>query len=324
MEVDIDVDDREVDRQMVDGKTILITGAGYLATLLTQEFLAYYKPKKIILVSRNEDKQQFAKAAIPDPRGVCRFMIGDVRDAARMYMVMNGVDIVIHTAAMKRVDDIEYNPVECVKTNVDGTWNVAWAAIERGVQKAIFISTDKAVQPINLYGATKLTGEKMWIHANFLKPIFSVVRYGNVMGSTGSVLPLFRKIAENKLEFPVTDEAMTRFWVEPKQAAALVDDALLGEPGHTYVAKSPTFRIADLCKALYGRAKLKIIGLRPGEKIHETIIHSAERVTDGKGYWLIHPDIRFKEEAQHGELLSRPITSKEDNITQGEIRRILK
>ena len=182
---------------MIDGKTILITGCGSLATALTRHFLAHHAPKKVILYSRDEYLQHVTSGILSDPGALLRFFIGDVRDRFRLDLAMRGVDIVIHTAALKRVDTVEYNPLEAIKTNIHGTENVMLACVQNNVQKAVFISTDKAVMPVNLYGATKMVGEQLWLHANVYKEIFSAVRYGNVMGSRGSVLPAFQETMRN-------------------------------------------------------------------------------------------------------------------------------
>lgn len=308
---------------MVDGKTILITGCGSLAKALTGELLLNHKPKKVILYSRDEFLQHEAKESMLDPRRILRFFIGDVRDRDRLSLAMKGVDIVIHAAALKRVDTIEYNPGEAVKTNVDGTQNVIRACIGAGVKRAIFTSTDKAVEPINLYGCTKAVAEKLWLHANFYKPIFTAVRYGNVIGSRGSVLPAFQKIAAVKEEFPITDVRMTRFWVDMDEAVALIIRAIGGEPGYIYVLKSPTFKITGLAKALYGRAKIKEVGLRPGEKIHETLISRHEGVIDRGSYYMVESGVHFVDERPSTQNIP-PLTSETGNMSIGEIRELLK
>ncbi len=311
---------------MVDGKTILITGCGSLAKALAQHMLLNAKPKKIILFSRNEYLQMVAATEIPDPTGRVRYFIGDIRDSTRLELALRGVDIVIHTAALKRVDTVEYNPEEAVETNVEGTRRVMRACVGSGVQQAMFISTDKAVMPINLYGCTKAVGEKLWLAANFYRPIFNVVRYGNVMGSRGSVLPLFRAIAKKKEEFPVTDVYMTRFWVTMERAVEAVMEALNIPAGNIMVPDCPTFKITDLAKALYVRAKIKEVGARPGEKIHEMLIgpYESKRTREEKDYYLIDSEVRFSEGARPKTQGILSLTSDKGNMLQAEIRELLK
>jgi FlaA1/EpsC-like NDP-sugar epimerase len=303
---------------MIDGKTILITGCGSLAKALTGHFLLHHKPKKIILYSRDEYLQSRAIAILSDPRGILRFFIGDVRDKFRLDLAMMNVDIVVHTAAMKRVEACEYNPLEAVKTNVDGTQNVITSCVQHNVQKALFISTDKAVMPVNFYGCTKAVAEKLWMKANVYKEIFSAVRYGNVMDSRGSVLPKFREIAKNKGEFPITDKRMTRFLVHMDEAVGLIMTALNGEPKKIYVLNSPTAKMVDIAKALYGRAKIKEVGNRGNEKLHEMLVSEHDKDTviimdNGKRWGILNPkDDPFV------------LTSDKNNVSIATLREMLK
>ncbi len=214
----------------------------------------------------------------PDKVNKLRFFIGDVRDKDRLYRAFNGVDYVIHAAAMKQVPACEYNPFEAIKTNIHGAQNIIDAALDRGVKKVVALSTDKAVNPINLYGGTKLVSDKLFIAANsysgFDGTIFSVVRYGNVAGSRGSVIPFFKSlIEEGKKEMPITDSRMTRFWITLEQGVELVIKALKeSRGGETYISKIPSFKITDLAKAMLPDCKLKEVGIREGEKLHEVMV----------------------------------------------------
>ena len=256
--------------------TILITGGtGSFGHEFIQLTLDRYNPKKIIVFSRDEMKQ-WEMAKLYQGNGRVRFFIGDVRDRARLYRALDGVDYVVHAAATKIVPTAEYNPFECIKTNVNGAMNVIDAAIDKGVKGVVALSTDKASSPINLYGATKLTSDKLFVAANAYSgehgTKFSVVRYGNVMGSRGSVIPFFESIKEQGV-LPITDERMTRFMITLEQGVELVwhafDDMVGGE---IYVKKIPSMSIVDLATALAPSCKLEIVGIRPGEKLHEQMI----------------------------------------------------
>jgi UDP-N-acetylglucosamine 4,6-dehydratase (inverting) len=260
----------------VDGKVILITGGtGSFGKRFARKILEDFNPKKVIIYSRDEYKQYWMQQEFKKHLPKLRFFIGDVRDRNRLYRAFDGVDIVIHTAALKHVPLMEYNPIEAVKTNIHGAENVIDAAIDRGVEKVIALSTDKAVNPVNLYGATKLVSDKLFISANSYtggkKTSFSVVRYGNVAGSRGSVIPLFmRLVKEGKKELPITDVRMTRFWITLDEGIDLVLKAIEeSRGGEIFVAKIPSFKIVDLAKAICPDCKLKVIGIRPGEKLHE-------------------------------------------------------
>jgi UDP-N-acetylglucosamine 4,6-dehydratase/5-epimerase len=266
----------------LNDKVILLTGGtGSFGKNFTKIVLNKYKPKKFIIFSRDEFKQSEMAKLFPDTKFEIRYFLGDVRDKSRLYRAFEGVDYVIHAAALKQVPALEYNPLEAVKTNVLGADNIVDAALDCGVKKVIALSTDKAVNPINLYGATKLVAEKMFINANAYggnRVKFSIVRYGNVMASRGSVIELFLDLKKRGItEFPITDEAMTRFWMTLEQSANLVITALSeSEGGEIFVPKIPSMKILDLAKAISPKAKFKKIGIRPGEKMHELLISCDE------------------------------------------------
>ncbi len=263
---------------MLSGSTILLTGGtGSFGKSFIPLTLKKYNPKKIIIFSRDEMKQwDMAKNFGLDDR--VRFFIGDVRDRERLYRAMDGVDYVVHAAATKIVPTAEYNPFECIKTNVIGGMNVIDACIDKGVKSVVALSTDKASAPINLYGASKLASDKLFIASNSYSgehgTIFSVVRYGNVMGSRGSVIPFFKKLAEDGAStVPITDFNMTRFMISLEDAVGLVWTAFNDTTGgETYVKKSPSMKLTDLASAVAPGLKLRAIGIRPGEKIHEQMI----------------------------------------------------
>ena len=263
-------------------KKVLITGGtGTLGKELTKQLLDSDKYiKKIYIYSRDEYKQSEMKKEFENNPKLS-FFIGDIRDKDRLYRAFNEIDYVIHTAAQKHVPSCEYNPFEAVKTNVIGSANIIDAAIDRKVEKVLAISTDKAVNPINLYGCTKACMEKMFIDGNNYsgdnETIFSIVRYGNVIGSRGSVIPFFKKIAKEGGKFPLTDNEMTRFWTTIDNAAKFVLDSLeIMEGQEIFIPKLPTLKIIDLIKAIKEDAEIEIIGLRKGEKIHETLVSHEE------------------------------------------------
>lgn len=276
---------------MLNEKVILITGGtGSFGKKFTEIIFKRYKPKKIIILSRDEFKQSEMAKVFPEAHYPIRFFLGDVRDKARLYRAFRGVDYVVHAAALKQVPALEYNPTEAVKTNVEGADNIVDAAIDAGIEKVVALSTDKAVNPINLYGATKLVAEKIFIAANAYagKVVkFSVVRYGNVVGSRGSVIPLFLDFKNKGVkDFTITDDRMTRFWITLEKSVDLVIKALeesLG--GEVFVPRIPSMKIADLAKAIEPECRFKIIGIRPGEKLHEVLISEDEsakvRIFDG-------------------------------------------
>lgn len=261
---------------MLNSSTILITGGtGSFGNTFVPLTLAKYSPKKIIIFSRDEMKQwEMAKKFKDDPR--IRFFIGDIRDRERLYRALDGVDYVVHAAATKIVPTAEYNPFECVKTNINGAMNLIDACIDKGVKRVVALSTDKASSPVNLYGATKLASDKLFIAGNSYagadRTRFSVVRYGNVMGSRGSVIPFFMSIRDNG-SLPVTDPRMTRFMISLEQGVELVwyafDDMVGGE---IYVKKIPSMRVTDIANAVAPDVEQRIIGIRPGEKLHEQMI----------------------------------------------------
>lgn len=264
---------------MLNNRSILITGGtGSFGKKFVKKVLRSYNPKKVIIYSRDEYKQYLMKKEFCDFKNKLRFFIGDVRDKERMYRAFDEVDIVVHAAALKHVPLMEYNPIEAVKTNINGAENVINAAIDRGVEKVVALSTDKAVNPVNLYGATKLVSDKLFIAANAYaggkKTRFSVVRYGNVAGSRGSVIPFFKRLIESgEKELPITDFRMTRFWISLDEGVDLVFKAI-GESkgGEVYISKIPSFKIVDLAKAMCPECKLKEIGIREGEKLHEVMV----------------------------------------------------
>lgn len=253
--------------------------------------------KKIIVFSRDELKQYEMKQEFQDER--IRFFIGDVRDKDRLYRAFDGVDIVIHAAAMKHVDACEYNPFEAVKTNIHGAQNIIEAAIDRGVEKVIALSTDKACSPVNLYGATKLASDKLFVAANAYvgekKTRFAVVRYGNVVGSRGSVVPFFKKIKDTG-KLPITDERMTRFWITLDQGVQFVLDNLERMyGGEIFVPKIPSMKVTDLAKAIGPECEIEVIGIRPGEKLHEAMImeDDARHTLEFDTYYVIQPEFSW-------------------------------
>ena len=261
----------------LDGSSVLVTGGtGSLGKSLVEYLLRETKVRRVAVFSRDELKQQqFRIQMHNDPR--LRWFIGDVRDLDRLKRAFHGVDFVIHAAALKQVDTGEYNPMEFVKTNVLGSQNVIDAAIETGVKRVVALSTDKASSPINLYGATKLTADKLFVAANNYSfaygTTFSVVRYGNVLGSRGSVIPFFKDLAAQGKPLPITDLRMTRFWITIESAVQFVISSLeMMRGGELYVPRIPSMRISDLARAIAPQAELKEIGLRPGEKLHEEMI----------------------------------------------------
>ena len=282
---------------MLNNKSILITGGtgSFGQKFISEALRKYKKIKRLIIFSRDELKQSEMEKKFPIKKyKFLRYFIGDVRDYQRIYHATKKVDIIVHSAALKQVPATEYNPFECIKTNVLGAQNIINAAIENKVSKVVGLSTDKAVSPINLYGASKLCADKLFTSAkNFIgsnKTIFSVARYGNVMNSRGSVIPLFLNQKKNNL-FTVTDTNMTRFNITLKDATELVFWTIKNSiGGEIFVPKIPSYRILDLAKAISASCKIKIIGIRPGEKIHEELITSSESVNTldlGKYYAIL-------------------------------------
>ena len=264
---------------MLDNKTILITGGtGSFGKCFTKYALTHYNPKKIIIYSRDEFKQYLMQNEFKEYESKMRYFIGDVRDKDRLKRAFEGVDYVIHAAALKQVPACEYNPNEAIKTNINGAQNVIDAALDSNVKKVVALSTDKAVNPVNLYGGTKLVSDKLFVAANAYagnKDIsFSIVRYGNVAGSRGSIIPLFNNIIKNGgTELPITDFRMTRFWISLTEGVELVIKALKeAKGGETFISKIPSFKVTDLAEAMLPGCTKKEIGIRPGEKLHEIMV----------------------------------------------------
>ncbi|MFH0068461.1 UDP-N-acetylglucosamine 4,6-dehydratase (inverting) [Peribacillus sp. NPDC056705] len=287
------------------GKTILVTGGtGSFGQKFVRKVLTM-DVKKVIVFSRDELKQYEMAQDFSDPR--IRFFIGDVRDKERLIRAFDGVDIVVHAAALKHVGVCEYNPFEAIKTNIHGAQNIIEAAIDKGVAKVIALSTDKAVSPVNLYGATKLASDKLFVAANSYvgmnKTRFAVVRYGNVVGSRGSVVPFFKKVKATGT-LPITDERMTRFWITLDQGVQFVIDNLgRMKGGEIFIPKIPSMKVTDLASAIAPECKVEVIGIRPGEKLHEAMIteDDARRTLDLGTYYVIQPEFPWwTEEAAKG------------------------
>jgi UDP-N-acetylglucosamine 4,6-dehydratase/5-epimerase len=284
---------------IIEDKTILVTGGtGSFGKKFAEILTTEYNPKSLRIFSRGELLQMEMHNAYKDHR--LRFLIGDIRDKIRLNRAMNGVDIVIHAAALKQVPTCEYNPIEAIRTNIEGSVNVIDAAIDNSIEKVIAISTDKAVHPVNLYGATKMVAEKMFIQANSYtgehrKTKFSVVRYGNVIGSRGSVIPLFKEQAKTG-EITITDKRMTRFWITLDQGVRFVINSLeLMHGGEIFVPKIPSMRITDLAKVTAPDTRIKEIGIRPGEKLHEVLLTEDEsrHATEFDSFYIIEPEFPF-------------------------------
>lgn len=285
---------------MFNEKSILITGGtGSFGRQYAKTLLDRYRPKKIIIYSRDELKQFEMAQDYSEP--CMRYFIGDVRDRDRLSQAMNGVDFVIHAAALKQVPAAEYNPMECIKTNIHGAENVIHAALANGVEKVIALSTDKAANPINLYGATKLVSDKLFVAANNIagghRTRFSVVRYGNVVGSRGSVVPFFKKQIEGGCDhLPITDAGMTRFWITLQQGVDFVlKNFMRMHGGEIFVPKIPSVRVVDLAKALAPNLPQRIVGIRPGEKLHEVMCPADDShlTLEFSDYYVIKPTIQF-------------------------------
>lgn len=285
---------------MFNDKSILITGGtGSFGKKFIKTVLARYKPRRVIVYSRDELKQFEMQQEFNSP--VMRYFIGDVRDSQRLVQAMRGVDFVVHAAALKQVPAAEYNPMECIKTNIHGAENVINAALENNIAKVIALSTDKAANPINLYGATKLVSDKLFVAANNIagghQTRFAVVRYGNVVGSRGSVVPFFKKLMdEGAKELPITDSRMTRFWITLQDGVDLVFksfERMYG--GEIFVPKIPSARMTDLAAAMAPNLPTKIIGIRPGEKLHEIMcpLDNAHQTLEFADHYVICPAITF-------------------------------
>ena len=287
---------------MLDDKAILVTGGtGSFGNAFTKYVLENYSPKKIIIYSRDEYKQFIMRNKLKQYDDVMRYFIGDVRDEARLRRACQGVDYIIHAAALKQVPACEYNPIEAIKTNIEGATNVINAALDSGVQKVVALSTDKAVNPVNLYGGTKLVSDKLFVAANAYRgasgPTFSVVRYGNVAGSRGSVIPFFKNLINNgATELPITDFQMTRFWISLAEGVELVVKALSeAKGGETFISKIPSFKVVNLASAMGPGIKQVEIGIREGEKLHECMVPAADSLTTyeyDKNY-IVYPHMEW-------------------------------
>lgn len=288
---------------MFTDKSILITGGtGSFGKRYVKTLLEQHKPRRIVVYSRDELKQFEMQQTYDAPQ--MRYFIGDVRDKTRLSQAMRGIDYVIHAAALKQVPAAEYNPLECIKTNIHGAENVIDAALKCNVEKVIALSTDKAANPINLYGATKLASDKLFVAANNMtggcRTRFSVVRYGNVVGSRGSVVPFFKKLVDEKANFlPITDSAMTRFWITLDQGVAFVlKNFERMQGGEIFVPKIPSVKITDLAKAIGPELPQEVVGIRPGEKLHEIMCPSDDShlTLEFEDHFVIRPTIRFYNE----------------------------
>lgn len=292
---------------MLDEKSILITGGtGSFGKQFVKRLFKNGMPKRVVIYSRDEFKQdnmkkEFSQFLSIEQQQKLRFFIGDVRDKDRLYRALRDIDYVIHAAAMKQVPACEYNPFEAIKTNIHGAQNVIDAALDRGVKKVVALSTDKAVNPINLYGGTKLVSDKLFISANAYSghdgTVFSVVRYGNVAGSRGSVIPFFKGLVDRgETTLPITDFRMTRFWITLDEGVDLVLKALQeSQGGETYISKIPSFRITDLVKAIGNDLKMEEVGIREGEKLHEVMITKDDsRLTyEYDRHYIIYPHFNW-------------------------------
>ena len=287
---------------MLNNKTILITGGtGSFGHHFVDYVLKHYQPRKIIIYSRDEFKQFNMQNTYKKYDKVLRFFIGDVRDKDRMMRALHGVDYVIHAAALKQVPACEYNPIEAIKTNINGACNVIDACLDKGVEKVVALSTDKAVSPINLYGSTKMVSDKLFAAANAYSgedgTRFSVVRYGNVAGSRGSVIPFFQNIIDNgSNKLPITDYRMTRFWINLEQGVELVIKALEeSSGGETFISKIPSFKITDLAQAMLPGCEMPEVGIREGEKLHEVMVPAEDsmRTYEYDKHYIIYPNYNW-------------------------------
>ena len=318
-----------------NNKTILVTGGcGSFGQKFTEIVLKEHNPKSIRIYDNRELAGVEMERKFNDAR--LRFFIGDVRDKNRLDRAMNGVDIVVHAAALKHVPVCEYNPIEAVKTNIEGAINVIDAAIDNSVERVMAISTDKAVYPVNLYGATKMVAEKLFVQANSYsggkKPIFSCSRYGNVVGSSGSVIPLFLEQKKNR-EITITDERMTRFWITLEEGVKFVINCIgTMRGGEIFVPKISSMKIIDLAEVIAPGAKKKIIGIRPGEKIHEVLLTEEEAIhtKEFEKFFIIEPEYLFwrEDNFKEGKLLPdgfEYMSSTNDKwISEEEMKLILK
>lgn len=320
---------------MLNGKNILITGGtGSFGKKCTEVILRKYKPKRVIIFSRDELKQfEMAQQFDPAKYDCMRYFIGDVRDKERLYRAFRGVDYIIHAAALKQVPAAEYNPTECIKTNIGGAENIVNAAADMGVKKVVSLSTDKAVSPVNLYGATKLCSDKLFVAANAFtacETVYSVVRYGNVMGSRGSVIPFFITKRDEGGPLPITDARMTRFWITLEQSVHMVLRAFeLSAGGEVFVPKIPSMKITDLAEVIAPGMKTVEVGIRPGEKLHESMITSEDsrHTIDIGDYYVIKPET-FTYKGPDGKPVAEGFAYSSGGndwwLTVGELRATLK
>lgn len=287
---------------MLKDKSILITGGtGSFGHCFITHVLEHCHPRKIVIYSRDEYKQFIMNQKFSQYKEVLRFFIGDVRDQQRLSRAMQGIDYVIHAAALKQVPSCEYNPNEAIKTNVNGAMNVIEAALDAKVKKVVALSTDKAVNPINLYGGTKLVSDKLFVAANAYSgqngPRFAVVRYGNVAGSRGSVIPFFQElIHQGETELPITDYRMTRFWISLEEGVQLAIKALAeANGGETFIAKIPSFKITDLAQAMLPGCKMPEVGIREGEKLHEVMITKEDSMWtyEYEKHYIVYPHFNW-------------------------------
>jgi len=324
----------------IDGRSILVTGGtGSFGRQFVRTVLRRFRPARLIVLSRDELKQSEMAEEIAHSRfPAIRYFLGDVRDEQRLEFAFRGVDIVVHAAALKQIPAAEYNPFECVHTNILGAENVVRAAIRSGVKRVIALSTDKAVNPINLYGATKLAADKIFVAANHLSgdqgPRFSVVRYGNVLGSRGSVIPYFQKlVASGASALPITHPEMTRFWISKQQGVDFVLSTLeLMDRGEIFVPKMPSMRLVDVAAAIDPKATQTVVGIRPGEKLHEILItrDDAPRTLEQKDRYVVLPGIAMWSQTQsrQGQKVAPTFCYSSDNnphqLTAPELLRMLR
>ena len=322
-------------KDIFEGKTILVTGGtGSFGQKFTETLLKKHNPKAIRIYSRGELNQVEMHRKFNNDR--VRYLIGDVRDRTRLYRAMNDVDIVVHAAALKHVPVCEYNPIEAVKTNVEGAANIIDAAIDNEVEKVVALSTDKAVHPVNIYGATKLVSEKLFIQGNSYvgrnkKAVFSCVRYGNVLGSRGSVVPLFVRQKESG-KITITDEKMTRFWITLEEGVNLVIKSIESmKGGEIFVPKIPSTKVTDLADVIAPDAKREVIGIRPGEKLHEILVtqDEARHTKEFSNHFIIEPEHSFWNAEHHadGEKPKEGFSYASDTndwwLTKEEIKKLL-
>ena len=305
-----------------DDKSVLVTGGtGSFGKTFVRTLLDETRARRVIVYSRDELKQfEMQGMFLGETR--LRFFIGDVRDKPRLERALDGVQVVVHAAALKQVPAAEYNPFEAVKTNVYGAQNIIDAAIDRGVERVIALSTDKASSPVNLYGATKLVSDKLFIAGNAYaggkRTRFAVVRYGNVVGSRGSVIPFFKRVAPTGV-VPITDPRMTRFWITLEQGVRFVVDSIERmQGGELFVPKIPSMRLTDLAEAVAPGAELEVVGIRPGEKLHEEMIseNDARRTLDMGGYFVIQPEMDWWPGTLRGDGLPEGFSYSSDTNTQ--------